>query len=370
MNEAFLAALVMVGTCILSSSLVPVSVALARRFQVLDEPGHRKIHGVPMPRLGGVAVFGSFTVVVLSGYLISPYLPRLPWLSDVIGPTSLILQEAFRVEARLAGLLVGGAVVFGVGLADDARGGRFPVALKAAGQMVAALVVVSAGVRTSFLPYDWMNVVVTILWLFGITNAFNLLDNMDGLCAGVAFVASGVFLVTAWSLGELFISLLLAAFMGSLLGFLFFNVHPARVFLGDCGSLFVGYTMGSLTLLERYVSHASSMLFPVLMPVFVLAVPLVDTFTVTLIRIREGRPIYVGDRRHLSHRLVALGFSEATAVRILWLLTFCLGLGVASLTDATLTQSVGILIQSLGFVALVLLLIFLERNGSTPGASS
>ena len=96
--------------------------------------------------------------------------------------------------------------------------------------------------------------------------------------------------------------------MGSLLGFLLFNVHPARIFLGDCGSLFIGYLMGSLTLLERYVTHASGLLFPVLMPVLVLAVPLVDTATVMFIRLRERRPIYIGDNRHLSHRLVSLGF--------------------------------------------------------------
>jgi UDP-GlcNAc:undecaprenyl-phosphate GlcNAc-1-phosphate transferase len=317
-----------------------------------------------------VAVFTSFTVVVLAGYLVTPQIPELPWLRDVMGPTSAALTEAFRVQTRLLGLLLGGVAVFLVGLLDDVLGERFPVGLKAAGQAVAAIVLVGAGVRTSFLPYDWMNVVVTVLWLVGVTNAFNLLDNMDGLSAGVAFVASGVFLVTAWSLGELFISLVLAAFMGSLLGFLFFNVNPARVFLGDCGSLFIGYLMGSLTLLERYVSHASSTLFPVLMPVFVLAVPLIDSFTVTFIRIREKRPIYVGDRRHLSHRLVALGFSQPMAVRILWLMTFCLGMGAASLTDSTVAQSVGILVQSLGFVALVLILIFSERRAAASGAGS
>jgi UDP-GlcNAc:undecaprenyl-phosphate GlcNAc-1-phosphate transferase len=370
MNEAFLAAFVMAGTCILSSLLVPASAALARRFNVMDHPGARKVHVAPTPRLGGVAVFLSFNIVVLAGYLISPHIAGFPWLRDVMGPTSLILQEAFRAKARLTGLLAGGGVVFVIGLLDDARGGHFPVALKAAGQVLAAVTLVGAGVRTSFLPFDWMNVLVTVLWLVGMTNAFNLLDNMDGLSAGVAFVASGVFLLTAWSLGELFISLILAAFMGSLLGFLFFNVHPARVFLGDCGSLFIGYLMGSLTLLERYVSHASSTLFPILLPVFVLAVPLIDTFTVTFIRLREGRPIYIGDRRHLSHRLVALGFSQPAAVRILWLMTFCLGLGAASLTDATVPQAVGILVQSLGFVALALILIFFDRRTAPPGAAS
>src|SRR5260370_14688481 len=136
---------------------------------------------------------------------------------------------------------------------------------------------------------------------------------MDGLCAGVAFVASGVLLITAWLLGEFFISLILVAFMGSLLGFLLYNFNPATVFLGDCGSLFIGSVLASLTLLERYVSHASSTYFPVLMPVLVLAVPLLHTATVIVIRVRERRPIYVGASPPLSHPLLFRGPSPPHA---------------------------------------------------------
>ena len=152
-----------------------------------------------------------------------------------------------------------------------------------------------------------------MLWLVGITNAFNLLDNMDGLCAGVAFVASLVLLLNAVSLGEFFVSLHPGRLHGQparLPALQLLRPRGHRIFLGDCGSLFIGFTMASLTLLERYLSHASSTLFPVLMPVLVLAVPLLDTFTVIVIRLREGRPIYVGDSRHLSHRLVSLGLSS------------------------------------------------------------
>jgi UDP-GlcNAc:undecaprenyl-phosphate GlcNAc-1-phosphate transferase len=184
----------------------------------------------------------------------------------------------------------------------------------------------------------------------------------------VAAVASAVLLINAWLLGEFFISLLLLAFMGSLIGFLFFNAPPASVFLGDCGSLFIGFVMGSLTLLERYVSHASSTLFPVLMPVVVLAVPIVDTLTVVAIRLRERRPIYVGDTSHLSHRLVALGFSRPGAVAFLHLTTFFLGLGAASLTHAGVGQSVLVLVQTGGFVALLLWLMR-PRGSVSHGAA-
>jgi UDP-GlcNAc:undecaprenyl-phosphate GlcNAc-1-phosphate transferase len=363
-DRALLAAVVGIASAVLSAALALPGMALARRLGILDHPGGRKTHGLPTPRLGGLAVFLSFVVVVIAGYTLTPSLDELPWVHARFGSAVAPLREAYRVQAKLLAVLGGAGIAFGVGLADDLWGSRFPAWAKAFGQIAAALVLVASDVRTSFLPSEWMNVVVTVLWLFGITNAFNLLDNMDGLSAGVAFAASAVLLINAWTLGELFISLILVAFMGSLLGFLFFNFHPARVFLGDCGSLFIGYLMGSLTLLERYVSHASSTLFPVLMPVVVLAVPIVDTTAVVVIRMREGRPVYVGDRRHLSHRLLDLGFSQRGAALFLYLTTFSLGLGAASLTDATLGQSLLILLQSAGFATLLLVLLFHERRGA------
>jgi len=157
--------------------------------------------------------------------------------------------------------------------------------------------------------------------------------------------------------------------MGSLLGFLLYNFHPATVFLGDCGSLFIGFVMGSLTLLERYISHASSTLFPILMPVVVLALPLLDTATVVYIRLKERRPIYIGDSRHLSHRLVSLGFSQRAAVMFLYLITFALGLGAASLTDATPAHTLLILVQFLAFIAAILILLFFERRRQPRGAT-
>jgi len=352
----------MVAAAVVSASLVPASRALAHRIGVIDQPGRRKIHRRAMPRLGGVAVFLTFMSLVLVGYLLIPALTAAPWAQARFGGALNLLGEAYRVQDKLTALLVGAGIVFVVGLLDDILGTRFPVWLKAAGQVLAAAVLISGGVQVSFMPYEWMNVAVTLVWLVGITNAFNLLDNMDGLSAGVAFVASGVFLLNAWMLGGFFISLLLVVFMGALLGFLFFNIEPASVFLGDCGSLFIGFVIGALTLLERYVSHASSSLFPILMPVVVLAVPLLDTTTVTVIRLRERRPIYVGDKCHLSHRLVSLGFSQRAAVLFIYLATFCLGLGAVSLTDATLFQSFLILLQAAGFVALILILMFFDRQ--------
>jgi UDP-GlcNAc:undecaprenyl-phosphate GlcNAc-1-phosphate transferase len=353
--------MVMVGALVLSAGAVPLSRRLGRSFGIMDEPGLRKVHQVPTPRTGGWAVLIGFLATVSVGYLVGPSLETWPWLQNQLGSALAMLREAHKVQSKLLALLVGSLVAFVVGLADDVFGRRFPVWAKAGGQILAALVLVSADVKTSVLPHDWMNVLLTVAWLFGITNAFNLLDNMDGLSAGVALIASCMLLLNAWWLDEYFVSLILLAFIGSLLGFLLFNFRPASVFLGDCGSHFIGFVLGALTLLERYVSHASSTLFPVLMPVLVLAVPIVDTATVVVIRLLEGRPVYVGDSRHLSHTLVAVGFSQRGAVLFIYLVTLCLGLGAALLTNATLYQSFLILLQSAGFVALLLILIFMRH---------
>jgi UDP-GlcNAc:undecaprenyl-phosphate GlcNAc-1-phosphate transferase len=346
-------------TTAVSAALVLPSCRLATWVGAVDHPGERKIHAAPMPRMGGVAVYISFVAIVLTGYYLAPIVYRLD-LPFTGGLTPL--REAFRVEGKLLAVIAGGTAAFIVGLVDDAFGARFPVGLKVLGQLLASFFLVFGDVRTSFLPVDALNSIVTVLWVVGISNAFNLLDNMDGLSSGVAVVASGVLLLNALLLGELFICLILAAFMGSLLGFLIFNYHPAKLFLGDCGSLFIGYTLAALTLLERYVSPVSSTLFPVLMPVLVLAVPLIDTTTVVIIRLREHRPIYVGDTRHLSHRLVSLGFSQRAAVLFIYLATLVLGLGAVGLSRATATQSWLIMLQSLGFVALILTLMFFERR--------
>jgi len=353
---------VLVAACALSAAFVPAAGWVARRFGVIDQPGPRKIHEKPTPRIGGIAVWAAFTLVVLAGYFGAPVLSRLPWVETHLAAPVAMLQEAYRVQAKLVAMLVGGTLAFAVGLLDDVFGRRFPVVAKFAGQVLAAVVLVAGGIRTDVLHFDVLNVALTLVWVVGITNAFNLLDNMDGLSAGVAFVASLVLLVNAWLLGEFFISLVLVAFMGSLLGFLVYNWHPASIFLGDCGSLFIGFTLAALTLLERYVSHASSTLFPVLMPVLVLALPILDTTTVTFIRVREGRPIYVGDSRHLSHRLVSLGMRPPLAVFTIYVITLGVGLGAVGLAHADLVHALLILVQALAVVAVVLILLFYERR--------
>ena len=362
MTIALLPTCVLIAAFALSALLVPGTGWLARSLGVLDAPGERKVHETPTPRLGGIAVFAAFTAIVLAGYFGVPILSRIDWVRTTLAAPVAMLQEAYRVETQLLAVLLGATIVFGVGFFDDVLGTRFKVAWKAGGQLLAAVVLVAGGVRTDFLYYDALNVAFTLVWVVGITNAFNLLDNMDGLSAGVAFVASTVLLLNAWLLGEFFISLVLVAFMGALLGFLVYNWSPASVFLGDCGSLFVGFFLASITLLQRYVSHASSTYFPVLMPMLVLALPILDTTTVVVIRLRERRPIYVGDSRHLSHRLVSLGMRPPLAVFTIYLITLGIGLSAVGLAHASLVQAVILVVQALVVVAVVLILLFYDRR--------
>jgi UDP-GlcNAc:undecaprenyl-phosphate GlcNAc-1-phosphate transferase len=320
----------------------------------LDHPGGRKQHRWPIPRLGGMAFFVSFAVTVLVGVALAPALTALLQVRALAPEIANALAEAHRVRPQLLGLLAGALVIFLVGLLDDVLGEKFPVGLKLFGQSAAAFIAVGAGIQVDFTGVPLLNAALSFLWILGISNAFNLLDNMDGLAVGVAISSAFIFFLNALALEEIFLCLILAAFAGALAGFMRQNLHPARIFMGDSGALFIGFMLSSLTILEHYVSPASSSLFPVLMPPLVLAVPLIDTFSVIVIRLSEGRPIYRGDRCHLSHRLVAAGIPEPQAVKFLLLLTLALGMGALQLADASVARSLWTIAYTTVLAALVL----------------
>jgi UDP-GlcNAc:undecaprenyl-phosphate GlcNAc-1-phosphate transferase len=168
------------------------------------------------------------------------------------------------------------------------------------------------------------SIIITVLWIAAISNAFNFLDNMDGLSAGIACVASIAFLATALSIGQYFVAGMLALLIGSLLGFLWFNFAPAKIFMGDSGSLLIGLLLGVLTTLTTYLPPERTWgagWYAVLAPVIVLALPLYDLIVVSLIRIRRGKSPFVGDTNHFSHRLVARGMTRRTAVICLYFIT-------------------------------------------------
>ena len=340
-----------IATAFGTVALVPLARALASKPGAIDHPGERKVHAAPIARLGGIAPALVFWTAVAVGFAAL----KDPFFQNFLGEG---LQDAPSVGPKLLGVLLGSLFAFSTGLIDDIFGSRFPFWAKALGQFSAALCVVLGGVTTSFLPHPLMNAALTIFWLVGITNAFNLLDNMDGLASGVALISSSVLLANALSSGENLISAITLAYIGVLIGFLFFNYNPATIFLGDCGSHFVGFVLASILLLDRYATSASSSLFPVLMPVLLVAVPIIDTTTVVIIRLREGRPIYIGDARHLSHTLVGRGFSQKGAVHLIYLMTLCLGLSALPLRDASPSETLIVLLQSSCFIAVIILLMF------------
>lgn len=326
---------------------------LAPRMGLLDEPGGRKAHAAPVPLGGGIAVVAAL---------------GLTWAA--LGSSSLDgdlapLREGLALRARdLTWVLSGGLALFALGLVDDLRelGPRTKLAVQAAVAATVALMVPAARISVlSAVPA--LQVLLAMLWIVGLANAFNFLDNMDGLSAGVAAIAAALLAVIALTTGRLLMAGFFLSVLGALGGFLVFNVPPASVFLGDAGSLLVGYLMAVGSVLFTYTAEAGS-LAPVGVPLLVFGVPLFDMVTVMGIRWREGRPLWTGDRRHFSHRLVALGMTPRQAVGTIWLLSFVMGLGALLLYHVPREGVLLLILQAAGAFAIVALL---ERASGRRG---
>lgn len=276
---------------------------LVKRFAfwvgAVDAPNHRKVHSRIMPRLGGLAIFIAF---IAAYFVVSPAMDVLK--SDVV-----------------SGLLVGGAIVVVIGALDD----RFDLSpkVKLLGQILAASVVVYSGVSIELVnvPFgdgvislEWLAVPLTIFWIVGVTNAINLIDGLDGLSAGVSGIATCTILILALMMGNMTVVLLCAVLLGSIGGFLFYNFHPAKIFMGDSGALFLGFTLATLSVLGFKQATVVSLLVPVM----ILGVPLSDTFFAIMRRWVNNLPISVADKSHLHHCLLQLGFSHRTTVLIIY----------------------------------------------------
>ncbi|MDB5294165.1 MAG: putative undecaprenyl-phosphate N-acetylglucosaminyl 1-phosphate transferase [Phycisphaerales bacterium] len=320
---------------IISFAIAAVATAavkrVAPRLNFVDKPGHRKVHKAPTPLGGGVGIFLAFVLpmlgVLLAVRVLDPAAPRL----GVPAETWAAYLSGARQQTPAALALLGAAAVLHVmGLVDDKR---------ALGPYVKLLVQLGVAIAV-VLPFKplWsltalddevgahgaLAVTVSVLWITAITNAFNFLDNMDGLSAGIAAVCATSFLITALSIRQWFVAAALALLIGALVGFLCFNFPPASIFMGDAGSLVVGFLLGVLTIRTTYLPPGTAFgagWYAVFAPVIVLAVPLYDLVVVSGIRLRAGKSPFVGDTNHLSHRLVRRGMSKRTAVLCIWLLT-------------------------------------------------
>jgi UDP-GlcNAc:undecaprenyl-phosphate GlcNAc-1-phosphate transferase len=256
-------------------------------------------------------------------------------------------------------LLAGTTIVFAIGLYDDLR--ELSPAAKLAGQLVAACVLLLAGVRVdvgSAPPLAAVELALTGIWVVGLTNAFNLLDNMDGLSAGVATIAASMLALASLATGDATVALLSLVAAGAAAGFLVHNFPPARIFMGDSGSLTLGFLLAALALMGSK-GLASDLFFALLVPIAILGLPIFDTSLVAITRRLHGRPISLGGRDHLSHRLVALGLSERGAVLVLYLLS--LSFGMLGLAARDLGEQTALAVTTLGLVAVMLFGVYLGQ---------
>lgn len=310
----------------LAAGLTPLVILASRRMGWVVEPREDRWHKKPTAVYGGVAIYLAFAGAFIA-----------------LGP---------RDELSLA-LAACASGIFLLGLIDDIF--ELKPQVKLLGQLIVAIVAVSMGLEFTFIPWPWLRIPFTVFWLVGVTNAVNILDNMDGLSSGVTLVASSVLALISVTRGSPEMGLLAASLAGASGGFLIYNFNPAKIFMGDCGSLFLGFTLAGCTIMGS--GGASNLLLALVVPVGVLVVPLFDTTLVSFQRSSHGRSIAQGGRDHSSHRLVFLGLSERKAVVVLLLICAAGGLGAMLLVQ--LSTLVTVVILAMVMVCLVFFGVFL-----------
>ena len=307
--------------------LTPLALRWARRRDLLDRPGPGKSQAAAVPYLGGLAIVASFSLVILAAGLIHRD-------NGSSGDTKALIVTV--------GLGVGLALL---GLVDDLRG--LPVILRLVVEAAAGVVVYATGTRAHLAGAGLgLDAVVTVAWVVGITNAFNLLDNMDGLSAGVAAIASFWFFVVGVVNGQYFVAILALALMGCAAGFLRHNRFPARIYMGDAGSLYLGFLLAVLGLRLR---SYESLRLTFLVPVMILAVPIFDTGLVIVARLLHRRSPFQGGEDHTSHRLVFVGLPVPAAVAVIY--AFTAATGWLAVIMAQITRSTSFLLA--GWVAAI-----------------
>lgn len=333
----YLAAFLGAGATALAA--LPVWRKWCLRIGLVDDPGHRKIHTQPVPLAGGLTVMTALAVPTGVAILVlwlsnhganvaasgSGAVPSSSRFSILDASTAILLRYGLGRRALELGAIFAGALgMLAVGLLDDKR--ELRPAAKFAGQFAVAFLVAAAGTRiTLFVPNPLFSYAVTILWILTVINAFNFMDNMNGLCGGLGAIGALYFALMAAVAGQYLVALIAFLTCGALVGFLPYNFPRAKSFLGDAGSHLVGYLLAILAILPHFYTEQRPRVLAVLSPLLILAVPLGDLVWVVLLRWRAGKPFYIGDTNHLSHRLVARGFSRTNAVLLIWLLAGVLG---------------------------------------------
>jgi UDP-GlcNAc:undecaprenyl-phosphate GlcNAc-1-phosphate transferase len=304
-------------TCVVT---LPLWRRWCQRTGLVDEPGHRKIHDAPVPLAGGFAVLSGIILPLAAG----AFLLKLGVVN--LASAGLIVHGINRRALELAVLAAGAVAITILGALDDRH--ELKALPKFIGQLLIAIAVAAACKRiTLFVPSEIFSYGITILWLLTVINAFNFMDNMNGLCAGVGAIGALIFALIAAANGEYLVAMTGFLMCGALAGFLPWNFPNARVFLGDAGSHLVGYLLAVMAVLPHFYTRQNHRPLAVLAPLFVLAVPLLDLAQVSLFRTLNRKPFWIGDTNHLSHRLARAGMNRTKTVLLLWLaaaLTGCI----------------------------------------------
>ncbi len=298
---------------------------------LVDLPSQRKAHRTPTPLLGGTAIF----------------------IGAIIG---VLLIYGGNPQPTVIGVVLAASVVALTGLIDDYR--PLPAWAKLGGQLLGFLILAYFGIRVRLPVPDIVNYAITLIWLLGITNAINFLDNMDGLSAGISAVSSSFILLLALINGQFLVGALAAGLLGACLGFLRYNFPPAQIFMGDVGSLFLGFLLAVLGIQLRFPANSNFVTWMV--PVFILGLPIFDMVLVVTSRIRRGLSPNTPGKDHISHRLVRLGFSSREAVLILYLISGVLGMMALFITQATIPE--GYIVAAVTAVFGVVAIWWLERR--------
>jgi UDP-GlcNAc:undecaprenyl-phosphate GlcNAc-1-phosphate transferase len=307
-----------VGAFVTSLLALPLWRKWCLGTNLVDDPGHRKIHNSPVPLAGGFAVLTGILLPLAAGAVL------LELGLVKISSAGLIVHGLDRRALELAVLALGAIAITILGWLDDKHELRaFP---KFIGQLLVAVAVAAASKRiTLFVHSEVFSYAVTILWVLTVINAFNFMDNMNGLCAGLGAIGAFLFAMIAATNGEYLVAITGFLMCGALAGFLPWNFPNARAFLGDAGSHLVGYLLAVMAILPHFYTKQNPRPLAVLAPLFVLAIPLLDLAQVSVFRTLKKKPFWLGDTNHLSHRLVRAGLSRTHAVLLLWLVAAIIG---------------------------------------------
>ena len=297
-----------------SLASTPLVKTLAHKIGAIDIPdGKRRVHKSPIPRLGGLAIFLGFMCAVFA---------------------------FVKIDTQVRGILIGAVLIVAIGILDDVK--QLKATVKLAVQIIAAIIVVFHDVKivaltvpsfiidSGFLPLKWLSIPITILWIVAVTNAVNLIDGLDGLAVGVSSIATFSLFFIAILAGEPTVALLAAALAGGCLGFLPYNFNPAKIFMGDTGSTFLGFILSTICIQGLFKGYA---IISFIIPFLILGLPLFDTSVAILRRIHNKKPIMGADRGHLHHKLIDMGFSQKQTVAILYVIAMLLGLSAVVLVE-------------------------------------